>query len=135
MRIDHYEIGDGKYVAFKLEDFYEMMGQLALPPAWGSDESGAVIGGNLDCAVLAERITEVAKMYEVPDGTVLRAQDIFTAPALFSYVNAIRVALELLGATHKGLRTQEVERLEELADFFFGRAVMAQESTVKKIPD
>src|SRR5215213_2608297 len=96
-----YQLGDGKYVVFKVEDFYAMMGKLALPPVWGRDlDTGKVIGENVDCSVLAENITRVAKEHEVPDATVLRDQDILTAPALNSYADAALTVADLLQHFH-----------------------------------
>lgn len=65
----------------------------------------------------------------VEDAVVIRKQDVFAAPALDAYSNAITCAVELMpdDSPHK-------ERLKDLADFFHQQAV---ESWImdRKIPD
>lgn len=127
-----YQIGDGKYVVFKVGDFYQMMGRLALPPAWGVDDSGKVVVGDIDCAVLAEEITKVAKEMEVPDATVLRDQDILTAPALSSYADAALTVHDIL----EGHSPQSfLDSLQKRAEFFRARAMRAQLATNRRLPD
>lgn len=126
-----YQIGDGKYVVFKVEDFYTMMGRLALPPAWGVDDNNDVIGANLDCAVLAEEITRVAKELEVPDATVLRDQDLLTAPALNAYADSALILHDLLAHYRQG----GFESLLDRCEFFRARAVRAQQHPNRKLPD
>src|SRR5262245_2159160 len=45
-------IEDEKYVVFKREAFYQMMGYLALPP-WRDMHTGVMVGGDIDAAPFA----------------------------------------------------------------------------------
>lgn len=130
-----YPIGDGKYVVFKVEDFFTMMGMLGLPPAWGEDGDGNTIGGELDCAVLAERITDVAKRHEVGDATVIRDQDVLSASTLDAYSDAALIVADILVMSQKGLKGKVVDGLLARAEFFRARAQRARECPNKKIPD
>lgn len=150
-------VGDGKYVVFKLEDFFRMMGQLALPPWWIQvDDNDCPVehiygdtdwrpssregfhehmeGTDWDCAPLAEEITKVANQYAIGDATVLRDQDVFTPGTLHAYANSILTAVELTQAF--GMDNSDVLRsLRAKADFFHGRATRAERSPWRKVPD
>ncbi len=70
----------------------------------------------------------------VPDATVIRGQDVFAAPALHAYANAMAVALAII----KGSPTtpdELRERLTKTADYFHGRAVEAETTDYRKLPD
>jgi hypothetical protein len=72
------------------------------------------------------------------DAVVIRRQDIFAGPGLFSYANAIQTAIDLIGAPGE-LGTvsalNELAKLEELRDFFWEQAMMASHEPNKKVPD
>lgn len=71
---------------------------------------------------------------EVPDHTVIRAQDIFAAPALHAYANSITVAMTIFDALPR-LGEENKKRLRDLADFFHERAAEAEQTDYRKIPD
>lgn len=150
-------VSDGKYVVFKLEDFFKMMGQLALPPWWISvddndcdiehtygesdwglsDKDGFHMhleGSDWDCAPMAEEITRVANQYAIGDATVLRDQDVFTAATLHSYANSIITAIELAQACGI-VDLAALDHLQAKADFFHDRAVRAERFPERKVPD
>jgi hypothetical protein len=118
-----------KYIVFKREEFYQLMGDLALPPYFpipGSDE-GAV-GMDWDCAPIAEYIQAKAEATEIEDAVVIRRQDAFAPPALDAYANGIRLATSL--APQNGL----TKELNAKADYFHEQAVLSWDA-VRKLPD
>lgn len=111
-------MGDGKYVVFKLGEFN----------TWYNE----VLKG-----------TDVF-LFEPPvaldDATVIRAQDVFAAPALYAYANSILVALEAMQAVVEGQLMGQglvniVDRLTAVADYFHEAAVRAEQTDFKKLPD
>lgn len=119
---------DQKYITFKRQDFYEMMGELGLPP-W-SDGKGPDVGGDLDCAVLSERITQVAEERCIKDVIGLRLQDMFTSTALHAYVNAVQNAIEVL----EHINAPVPEHLYSVRDYFHDLAIDS-DSAPTKMPD
>lgn len=117
-----------KYIVFKRTAFYEMMGELALPPFDGP--AGQRAGEDWECAPMAESITTKAEAAALPDAVVIRRQDIFAAPALHTYYNSIGVALSVLPGTN-GVH----KRLQEVADFFHEQATLADSTDFRKLPD
>lgn len=106
-----------KYVVFKREDWRKFAGE-----------------------VPTSAIQFIPPVLE--DAIVIRRQDMFAGPGLFAYANAIQTAIDLrhLQGTSLVLRTKEIQqaqldRLEELRDFFWEQAMMASHSETKKIPD
>ena len=71
----------------------------------------------------------------VDDAVVIRRQDVFAPPALDAYANAIQTSLEILrhsaGVTYEGV---DVERLQEVADYFSDQAAKAW-TEQRKLPD
>ncbi len=109
-------VSDGKYVVFKIEDFYQFCTQL-----W-------------DKAFKQENtvIEDVAEPFIVPDATVLRDQDILTAPALNSYADAALTVHDIL----EGHSPQAfLDSLHKRAEFFRARAMRAQLATNRRLPD
>lgn len=144
---------DDKYIVFKREDFYALMGELALPPYSGKvaatigcgcecHRSPGVshvapcceaptyesAGEQWDCSEIASKIIERAEAAKVADAVVIRRQDAFAPPALDVYEGGIGVALEL--APKNGI----TERLQEIRDYFHRQAEAAWH-THRKIPD
>lgn len=70
---------DEKFIVFKREDFYQLMGELALPPDmdWMPDDT--------DCAPLAENIIKRCEETKLDDAVVIRTRDIFAGPCLHTY--------------------------------------------------
>lgn len=107
---------DFKYIVFKREDFYEMMGELALPPYFDNDMH-ATLGGDVDCSMVAQHIVKQAENRELDDAVVIRRQDLFAGPALHSYASSIAIASRL----------SDDSRLQPIADYFHRQAVLADE--------
>ena len=78
---------DAKYITFKRSEFYEMMGELALPP-W-KDPEGSLVGTEWDCAPIAQVIKKRAEDTELIDAVVIRRRDMFASPCLATYANMI----------------------------------------------
>lgn len=113
---------DAKYIVFKRNEFYELMGELALPR------------GDVDCAPVATHIIERAEAVAVPDATVIRGQDLFAASALHAYANSIAVALAIINGSPSAPPELRV-RLSHTADYFHERAVEAEATEYRKLPD
>lgn len=105
-------IKDEKYIVFKREDFYQMMGALALPT------------GDVDCAPVAQRIIEVAETTALADAVVIRRQDLFAGPSLHAYAASITIAARL----------SDEARLQPIADYFHEQAILA-DAEGWKVPD
>lgn len=110
-------IGDGKYVVFKVEEFYEFAREL-WNLGWDHDSSS---------------VEEIAEPLVVMDATVLRDQDILTAPALNSYADAALTVADLLRHFH--VNGEQYPTLIERADFFRARAMRAQQAPNRRLPD
>ena len=67
-----------KYITFKREEFFQMMGQLALPP-WAAPD-GTLVGTDWDCAPIAQQIEALADEVSLDDAVVIRRQDLFASP-------------------------------------------------------
>lgn len=132
-------VKDDKYIVFKRDEFYQLMGELALPPWVGAN--GEWLGDDLDCAPLADHINKRAEEACVADAVVIRRQDLFAPPALDAYANAIDVAISLTPyAEMENLDVdvpeafRRVLRLREVADYFHRQAVLAWDAE-RKLPD
>ena len=104
--MDHEE----KYVVFKSEDF--------------DDWCRGVADSDLDDLI-------------IEDAVVIRLQDMFAAPALYSYANTIRTVTELLEKSSPLVPSSAaiLDRLHGIADYFIGRALVADMMPTKKLPD
>lgn len=105
---------DEKYIVFKRED-------------WDRYTSRSGCGANVAKALLP-----------LDDAVVIRTQDVFAAPALDGYANAIRtgMAIATLGPLENNAEANEIHwRLGEIADYFHDRACESWERGDKKIPD
>jgi hypothetical protein len=74
---------------------------------------------------------------EIDDAVVIRRQDVFAGPGLYSYANAVQTGIEVLDLEHPGrpgALTLRLERLEEIRDYFAEQAQLATELP-SKIPD
>jgi len=105
---------DDKYITFKRSEFYQMMGELALPPWQVGDD---LLGSEADCAPIAKRIEEVAETICLQDATVIRGQDLFAAPALDAYAAMIAIVMKFGGMT-----PETRKELQQAADYFHDRA-------------
>lgn len=74
-----------------------------------------------------ENTSEVL-LAEIEDAVVIRLQDIFAAPALYTYYNSIQVAMTLLPPNERAA-------LLPIADYFHEMATMADKTDHRKIPD
>lgn len=109
---------DSKYVVFKRNELFEMLGQF-LP------EHG-------DCAPVAQRMTEAVDEALLDDAVVIRRQDVFAPPALDAYANAIMCAVEIFKAD--GGPIGRADQLEKIAQYFHEQATMSWD-TNRKLPD
>ena len=129
------KVDDQKYIVFKRDAFYEMMGRLALPPHYGQTATGKVerAGAHWDCAPIAEAIKEDAERTCLADAVVIRRQDVFAPPALDAYANAIQCVIETM--THGfGASGERMLHLKEVADYFHEQACKAWDAQ-RKLPD
>ena len=110
---------DTKYIVFKRDDFYQMMGHLALPP-YNHPSHPDPIGGSWDCAPIASHIQEVAEKTALNDAVVIRTQDIVAPPVLDLYANMLHL---LKGDSNPA------------ADYFHARAVESWNRGDRKFPD
>jgi hypothetical protein len=81
---------------------------------------------------------------ELPDAVVIRLQDIFADTALYNYANAIQTQIEMLRAMRVehlmeddmvGDYDSMMKRLEDIRDYFFGKANQSRNLDYRKIPD
>lgn len=113
-------IGDGKYVVFKVDEFYDFCVLI-----WNHAID------QMQDKVRDESIEDMAEPLVVMDATVLRDQDILTAPALNSYADAALTVYDLLD----GMGYALISHLHDRADFFRARAMRAQQHPNRKLPD
>lgn len=120
------QVMDGKYVVFKTNDLFMLLGELALPPGatWYDRDT--------NCAALAELITMRVKEEAVPDAVVIRRQDIFAAPALEAYANAITCVIDVL--SNQSDPSGKTKDLRDIADYFHEQAEKSYDGT-RKLPD
>jgi hypothetical protein len=71
------------------------------------------------------------------DCVVIRRQDVFAAPALDAYANAITVAISVMEASYgpEDIQPNNIQSLRNLADFFHEEAEKAWHENGKKLPD
>lgn len=110
-----------KYLVFKREEFMEFIQEL--------------IDRNIDPAA-----TTPKTIGALEDAIVIRRQDVFAAPGLYAYAHTIQTFIDAINfsedwyaAMHS--RTPDIEKLEQLRDFFAEMAMMAEQYPSKKIPD
>lgn len=110
-------ISDGKYVVFKVDDFYcAVQGLFEL---WGKIEVGT--------------IEDVVEQFVVQDATVIRDQDMLSATTLDAYADACLLVSDLLSGMDAA--KDKVNDMMDRADFFKARAERARQSSIKKLPD
>lgn len=119
---------DSKYVVFKREEFFQLMGELAMPP-W-EHANGEMCGSDADCAPIAAKIQSRVAEVSLDDAVVIRRQDLFAPPALASYANGIAVAIEVM--PHDSPVRQQ---LQDVADYFHEQAEKSWNTDYRKIPD
>jgi hypothetical protein len=118
-----------KYITFRRQEFQEMMGYLALPP-W--TDGGDLVGGDLDCSVLAAVIGKHIDAAEIKDAVVIRRQDKFASPCLATYAAMIGLVASELPDT--GDLQFQKEELMAIADYFEDQARLSAEEAWK-LPD
>jgi hypothetical protein len=115
---DALQVEDKKYIVFKREDFYQLMGELMLPT------------GNEDCAPVAAAIIDRAEAVKLPDAVVIRTKDPFSGPALHSYAAGISLYTNLSHVNGEAAAT-----LREVSHYFHERAMEADATFEIKLPD
>ena len=108
---------DDKYITFRRTDFYEMMGELALPP-W-KDPEGSLVGTEWDCAPIAQVIRQRAEATELVDAVIIRRRDLFASPCLATYANMIALVANNITDLDQG------NELLRIADYFERQAGLA----------
>ena len=108
-----------KYAVFKISD-YEQLTDVATLQRRGISPTQAfrLLHGTL-----------------IDDAIVIRRQDVFAAPALYSYANSIIVAVKAIKADAGGYNEPLVERLLKIADYFMSEADKAAHENKGKLPD
>jgi hypothetical protein len=99
-------VEDHKYIVFKRDDFYQMVG------SWFSAKAP-----NVDLAKIADQCDSE----RLHDAVVIRRQDYFASPALATYASMIAIAVNLI---EDGERKRE---LLQVADYFERQAQQAAE--------
>lgn len=117
---------DQKYITFRRSEFFTMMGFLALPP-W-TDDDGTLLGADIDCAVLGEKIQAEVAGIELVDAVVIRRRDIFASPCLATYANMIGLVAQNIDDPKKAAD------LLDIADYFERQANLAADEGFK-LPD
>jgi hypothetical protein len=119
-------LSDGKYIVIKQKAWDDFLVDIATPAL--NAKLGAALNGMLETG-------------EVQDAVVIRRQDVFAPPALDAYANSIKVAVLAMreSALAGGYDLSEedaeiVERLQGIADYFHGQAVLAWDAK-RKLPD
>jgi hypothetical protein len=115
---------NGKYVVAKVEDIAN------LDEGWDGD--GVSIEGHAIMLPFDKLIIDGE------EGVFIRFQDVFAPTVLWSYVNAIRAAVEIIELEAKatrGVNDAYLRKLNEYADHFAEMAQMANEFVGKKFPD
>jgi hypothetical protein len=120
------DIDDSKYITFKRTDFYEMLGELGLPP-W-KDPEGSLVGTEWDCAPFAQVIKERAEATELVDAVIIRRRDLFASPCLATYANMIALVANNI------TDIEQANDLLEIADYFERQAGLAADEGWK-LPD
>ena len=135
-------VDGSKYIVFKRNEFFELMGALALPPYFGQTTTGRKekAGAHWDCAPIAEDIQKAVAAVELDDAVVVRRRDIFAAPALEAYANAMQCVIEALnqrGIEHEGNGAgySTVDRLRDIADYFHEQSEKSYSDANRKLPD
>lgn len=124
---------DEKYITFKRNDFYELMGKLALP-------SPQTFGWNqyTDCAAIAQRVHHEAESVCVADAVVIRTHDAFAGPALHAYCDSITLVIkaieQLVPEPEDGVK-EGLAGLISVSDYLHQRAVEADAWDYKRLPD
>jgi len=111
---------DAKYVIFKVEDWDDLINEI-----------------NKRFADKPHHMASILKMVAkvmVDDGTVIRRQEFFAAPALHAYAYAIDVAIKAMRSDRGGYNEGTVQNLRAIADYFHTQAALAEEEGYK-IPD
>jgi hypothetical protein len=112
-----------KYITFKRSEFYELMGELALPP-W-KDPEGSLVGTEWDCAPIAQTIKQRAEAVELVDAVVIRRRDLFASPCLATYANMIALVAHNITDLDQG------NELLAIADYFEQQASLAADEGTK----
>ena len=130
-------VDEAKYIVFKRNEFFELMGKLALPPYTGQTSSGRVerAGAHWDCAPICEDIQKAVDAVELNDAVVIRRRDVFAAPALEAYANAIQCVIEALYCTAMAGNVDGLEELRNIADYFHTQAEKSYNEANRKLPD
>lgn len=106
---------DEKYIVFKREEWEKKMNALLLE--------------------VPQEIVADVRAGAIQDATVIRCQDIFAAPALSAYADAITTTLEITDLFPREANGQVRAALLKSADFFRDRAEEARGWPSKKLPD
>lgn len=110
-----------KYIVFKREDFFQMMGRYGLPT------------GDVDCAPVAQEIINAADDLSLGDAVVIRKKDYFASSALYAYASAVGTLADIADE-HDTLSADEIERLRDLSEFFAGEAMDAVHLKNRQVP-
>jgi hypothetical protein len=117
---------DSKYMVFKREELYQMMGLLGLPP-WNAPD-GTLVGADWDSAVFAQAISVAIEATALKDAVVIRRQDKFASPCLLTYAAMIG----MVGKEHPDPKVSA--ELLAIADYFQRQGELAGDEAWK-LPD
>ena len=70
----------------------------------------------------------------VTDAVVIRTKDIFAGPVLHTYAGAVQTAIEVIQGTDAQLSSVWIKELEQVRDYFNGRAEEADAVNQKRFP-
>lgn len=124
-------MAEGKYIVFKQEEFFELMGELGLPPYFPRPDvvgdQGEAAGTDWECDRIATHIQNRVEAVAIKDAVVIRRQDVFAPIAFSSYADGVKTALSL---AEKGPVS---EHLDETAIYFYEQARLSW-ATNRKLP-
>lgn len=118
---------DEKYIVFTREEFFQLMGRLALP-----NPETFLWDAHTDCAPIAMKVAHHAESACLTDAVVIRTKDVFAGPALHAYWSAINLVIEgmvkVYGEPNEASSAATIMKgLRSAADYLHERAVEADE--------
>lgn len=123
---DQVQVNPDKYITFKRDEYFELMGELALPPWDYTDAEGVIwsaVGSDAMCAPIAEHILKRSNATELRDAVVIRKKDRLAADAFEAYANSAITTAGMLAEMGQHKAAAEVQ---VIADYFSDQAYDAR---------
>lgn len=119
---DKVQVDPRKYITFKRDEYFKLMGELALPPWDYTDAEGKIwssVGSDAMCAPIAEKILQSSDEIELHDAVVIRKKDRLAADAFEAYANS---AITTAGMLTEMGQTRAAAQVQVIADYFVDQA-------------